>query len=118
MPFKSNADRRHHIPKQRHRVTNWVEYDAGLRVRSSLTVWFTAEAVEGWRAEARLGRGGQAKYSDLAIATALTPRAVFRLALRQTKGLIGSVVQLLGLNLAVPNHSTIRWTSPWGWRVC
>ena len=107
MPFKSNADRRHHIPKQRHRVANWAEYDAGLRARGSLTVWFTAEAVEGWGAEARMGRGGQAKYSDLAIATALTLRAVFRLALRQTEGLIGSLLQLLGLDLAVPDHSTL-----------
>src|ERR671939_656191 len=107
MPFKANADRRHHIPKQRHRVTNWAAYDAGLRARGSLTVWFTAEAIEGWRAEARSGRGGQPKYSALAIATALTLRAVFRLALRQTEGLIGSVLQLLGLDLPVPDHSTL-----------
>ncbi len=51
--------------------------------------------------------GGQVKYSDLAIATALTLRAVFRLALRQTEGLIGSIMQLLGLDLAVPDHSTL-----------
>jgi hypothetical protein len=107
MPFKANADRRHRIPKQRQKVTNWAEYDAGLRARGSLTVWFTAEAIEGWQAEARSGRGGQAKYSDLAIATALTLRAVFRLALRQTEGLIGSILQLLGLDLAVPDHSTL-----------
>jgi hypothetical protein len=31
VPFKANADRRHHIPKQRRRVTNWAEYDAALR---------------------------------------------------------------------------------------
>ena len=31
MPFKANSDRRHHIPKQRHRVSNWAAYDAGLR---------------------------------------------------------------------------------------
>jgi len=107
MPFKANADRRHRIPKQRQKVTNWAEYDAGLRARGSLTVWFTAEAIEGWRAEARTGRGGQPKYSDLAIATALTLRVVFRLALRQTEGLIGSILQLLGLDLAVPDHSTL-----------
>jgi hypothetical protein len=23
VPFKANAARRHHIPKQRHKVTNW-----------------------------------------------------------------------------------------------
>jgi hypothetical protein len=107
MPFKANRDRRHHIPKQRHRVTNWAEYDAGLRARGSLTVWFTAEAVEAWSAEPRTARGGQPRYSSLAITTALTLRAVFRLALRQTEGLIGSILQLLGLDLAVPDHSTL-----------
>src|SRR3954454_14932855 len=88
MPFKANRDRWHHIPKQRHQVTNWATYDASLRARGSLTVWFTAEAMEAWKAEPRTGRGGQPRYSDLAIATALTRRAVFRLALRQTEGLI------------------------------
>src|SRR3954465_8339582 len=107
MPFKANAERRHRIPKQRQKVTNWAEYDAGLCARGSLTVWFTAEAIEGWRAEARTGRGGQPRYSDLAIATALTLRAVFRLALRQTEGLISSILQLLRLVLAVPAHSTL-----------
>ncbi|SDB74097.1 IS5 family transposase [Belnapia rosea] len=107
MPFKTNAARRHHIPKQKHRVTNWVEYDAGLRARGSLTVWFTPEAIEAWKAEPRTGRGGQPTYSALAIATALTLRAVFRLVLRQTEGLIGSILQLLGLDLAVPDHSTL-----------
>ena len=72
MPFKSLADRRHHIPKQRHRVTNWAAYDAGLRGRGSLTIWFTEAAIVTWRAEPRTDRGGQPRYSDLAIATALT----------------------------------------------
>src|SRR3954452_5086665 len=107
MPFKANRDRRHHIPKQRHRVTNWAVYDASLRARGSLTVWFTAEAMEAWRAEPRTSRGGQPSYSDLAITTALTLRAVFCLALRQTEGLIGSILQLLGLDLPVPDHSTL-----------
>jgi Transposase DDE domain len=107
LPFKLNQDRRHHIPKQKHKVTNWREYDASLRQRGSLTVWFSAEAIEGWRAAPRPTRGGQPWYSPLAIQTALTLRAVFRLALRQTEGLIGSILQLLGLDLAVPDHSTL-----------
>src|SRR4051812_29364728 len=107
MPFKANRDRRHHIPKQRYQVTNWATYDASLRARGSLTVWFTAEAMQAWKVEPRTGRGGQPRYSDLAIATALTLRTVFRLALRQTEGLIGSVLQLLGLDLPVPDHSTL-----------
>jgi hypothetical protein len=107
MPFKANAARRHRIPKQRYRVTNWAEYDAALRQRGSLTVWFSEEAIAAWRAEPRRTRGGQPHYSALAIRTALTLRAVFRLALRQTEGLIGSILQLLGLDLAVPDHSTL-----------
>src|SRR5918994_6729426 len=107
MPFKANRDRRHHIPKQKHRVTNWAAYDAGLRARGSLTVWFSAEAVAAWKAEPRTTRGGQPRYSGLAIATALTLRTVFRLALRRTEGLIGSVLRPLGLDLPVPDHSTL-----------
>ncbi len=107
MPFKANADRRHHIPKQRHRATNSAAYDAALRQRGSLTVWFTEEAIAAWKAEPRTTRGGQPRYSGLAIATALTLRAVFRLALRQTEGLIGSIIALLGLDLAVPDHTTL-----------
>jgi hypothetical protein len=65
------------------------------------------EAIAAWQAEPRTTRGGQPHYSALAIRTALTLRAVFRLALRQTEGLIGSIFQLLGLDLAVPDHSTL-----------
>src|SRR5271163_2821092 len=75
--------------------------------RASLTVWFTDEAVAAWRAEPRTTPGGQPRYSSLAITTALTMRTVFGLALRQTEGLIGSLVALLGLALAVPDHSTL-----------
>jgi hypothetical protein len=107
LPFKLNQDRRHHIPKQKRKVMNWREYDASLRQRGSLTVWFTPEAIEGWRAEPRTTAGGQLWYSPLATLTGLTLRAVFRLALRQTEGLIGSIVHLLGLALAVPDHSTL-----------
>src|SRR3954451_18519137 len=107
VPFKLNQDRRHHIPRQRHKVANWREYDASLRRRGSLTVWFTDEAVAAWAAEPRTTRGGQPWYSALAILTALTLRAVFRLACRQTVGLIGSVIELLGLALRVPDHTTL-----------
>src|ERR687885_980378 len=107
VPFKAKAACRRHIPKQRHRVTNWSEYDAALRQRGSLTVWFTEAAIAAWRAAPRSTRGGQPSYSALAITTALTLRAVFRLGLRQTEGLIGSIFHLLGLELAVPDHSTL-----------
>jgi hypothetical protein len=107
LPFKAKAECRHRIPKQRFRATNWAEYDAALRGRGSLTMWFTDAAIAAWKAEPRTTRGGQPRYSELAITTALTLRAVFRLALRQTEGLIGSIIALLGLDLPVLDHSTL-----------
>src|SRR5687767_1048305 len=107
VPFKAHAARRHRIPRQRYRVTNWAAYDAALRQRGSLTVWFSEEAIAAWRAEPRTTPGGPPRYSALAITTALTLRAVFRLGLRQTEGLIGSILRLLGLDLAVPDHTTL-----------
>ena len=47
-----------------------------------------------------------ASLFGLAIETALTLRAVFGLALRQTEGLVGSIMQLLGIDLPVPDHTT------------
>jgi hypothetical protein len=78
-----------------------------LRQRGGLTVWFTGAAIAAWKAQPRTTRGGRPCYSGLAIATALTLRSVFRLALRRTEGLIGSIIALLGLDLAVPDHTTL-----------
>jgi hypothetical protein len=54
-----------------------------------------------------LNTTSQPRYSALAITTALTLRAVFRLALRQTEGLVASLLRLPGLDLATPDHSTM-----------
>src|SRR4051794_4167885 len=105
MPHKYNADHRRHIPRSKRRVTNWSEYNEALRQRGSLTVGFTGDAIAACKAAPRTTPGGQPHYSDLAITTALTLRAVFRLPLRQT--VIGSVLQLLGLDLPVPDYSTL-----------
>ena len=108
VPFNHHAEHRHHIPKPRYRVTNWAEYDASLKRRGSLTVWFTDEAIQAWRAEPRTTPGGQPHYSALAITTALTMRMVFGLGLRQTEGLLGSIYRSArAIDLAVPDHSTL-----------
>ena len=70
-------------------------------------MWFSDTAIEGWRATPRTTPGEQPWYSLLAILTALDLRAVFRLVLRQTEGLIASIIDLLGLDLAVPDHTTL-----------
>ena len=91
----------------RHAVTNWREYEGGLRRRSSLTLWITAETIDGWSAVRRSAPGGQTTYSDGANQTLLMLRAAFTLALRQAEGLMSLIVQLLGCALAVPDHSSV-----------
>src|SRR3954468_24610007 len=107
LPFKLNQDRRRHIPEQKRKVVNWREYDESLRRRGCLTVWFSDEVIEAWKVSPRTGRGRGPEYSALAVLPALGLKAVFRLTYRKTEGLIGSVSGLLGLDLAVPDHTTL-----------
>jgi hypothetical protein len=45
MPYKHNESRRHKIKKSRYKVTNWHDYNNGLRQRGDFTIWFTEEAI-------------------------------------------------------------------------
>jgi hypothetical protein len=78
-----------------------------------LTIWFTQEALAGWKAQPRTTPGGQVVYSDLAIETALTLRAVFRLALRQSEGLIASIMRMLAIDLPVPRSYDAEPAGVW-----
>jgi hypothetical protein len=107
LPYKFTEGRRHKFSKARYRVTNWAEYDAALVRRGSLTVWFSEEAVAAWHAPATRERGGQPIYSTIAIETGLALRLVFLQPLRQTEGLLRSVADVLGVDIAVPDHTTL-----------
>jgi len=74
--FKASAAHRHHIPRQRHRATNSAAYDAALRQRGSLRVWFTDAAIAAWKAEPRTTRCGQPRYSALVITTVVSHHVV------------------------------------------
>ena len=54
-----------------------------------------------------IGPGGQARYTDAAIQTSLMLRTAFKLALRQTEGLMTSVLTLMGLTISAPDHTTV-----------
>jgi len=107
MPHKFNVRCRHKFAKKRYRVTNWREYNASLRNRGDLTIWITGDAQKKWAAARRKSRGGQAKYSDLAIAMCLTLGMVYKLPLRQTQGLMRSISKLMQLEIPVPDFSTL-----------
>lgn len=93
--------------KTKYRVRNWAVYEESLRRRGDITVWFDAAAVDSWKARPTGRPGGQREYSDVAIETALTLRSLFHLGLRQTEGFVGSLVRLMGLELRVPDHTTL-----------
>jgi hypothetical protein len=70
-------------------------------------VWFTEEAVTAWHAPVSRARDGQPIYSAIAIETGLPLRVVFYQPLRQTKGLLRSMADLLGVDVAIPDHTTL-----------
>ena len=74
--------RRHPKYKTAYRVRNWPVYDRALRDRGDVTIWLSEEAIAAWLLPPGGRRGGQQKYSDLAIQTALTIRLLFHLPLR------------------------------------
>jgi hypothetical protein len=98
MPHKYNADRRYRIRRTCYKVANWQAYEAGLRQRISLTIWFTEEAIAARRMAAWTMPGDQACYLDLAIATSLILRAVFHQPLCQIEGLVGCLLGLISPN--------------------
>jgi hypothetical protein len=92
--------------KQTHKITNWPSCDRALVNRGSLTFWFTDNAIRKWTAPPSGKAGGQRKYSNLAVETALAFRMVFHLPWRQTKGCLQSLVEIHGLTLEIPHHTT------------
>ena len=95
------------MSKPLYRVGNWSEYNRSLKQRGSLTLWLSGRVVEQWSHQGLPQRGAQFQYSDLAIETMLTIKKVCGLPLRQTEGLMGSIAKLTGLELKIPDYSTL-----------
>ncbi len=93
--------------KTEYRVGNWPEYERALVQRGDVTLWLSAETTDRWRPSPSGRPGGQKKFSDQAIETALTLRLVFRLPLRQAEGFLRSVLSLMGVDLEAPDHTTL-----------
>jgi hypothetical protein len=93
--------------KTKYRVKNWSTYDRALVRRGDVTVWLSPEAIATWKPASVGKRGGQLKYSDLAIETALTLRLIFNLPLRQTEGFLNSLFGMMDIDLPAPDHTTL-----------
>lgn len=94
--------------KQKFHIKNWHDYNEALVRRGSLTVWFDEASIRQWHKVKKTGKAGHPyHYSDLAIRCALTLRAVYRLPLRATEGLLHSLIKLLHKQIDCPNYTVL-----------
>ena len=93
MPNKYNSSKRHHIPKQSYKVSNWYEYNNALRQRGRIDFWIHDDIEKSWYHPDRVydGTGSSQMYTDNAILICHEIRVTFRLPLRQAEGVIGMV---------------------------
>jgi hypothetical protein len=94
-------------PKTLYRVQNWSEYDQALVRRGSITFWLSDDFDKTWRYAGAKQRGSQFDYSEQAILVMLTVKEVFHLTNRGVEGFMRSIFDLMKLDLAVPDHTTL-----------
>jgi len=80
--MSSKRSRVHPPYKTKYRVTNWATDSQALVDRGSLGLWISPYAIANWNAKPGRPRpGGQPKYSNLAIESALPLGLVYHLPL-------------------------------------
>ena len=92
--------------KQSTRIRNWHHYNRALINRGSITFWLNDEAVSDWYYRGKQKPGGKLIYSDLAVKVSLTIKEVYRLAYRQTQGLVDSLFKILNIGTYHSPHYT------------
>lgn len=90
-----------------YRIRTWKQYNEALVRRGSITLWLDPATVDAWRHQGPTQQGAQCRYSDLAIECLLTLRAVYHRTLRATEGFAASLFELMGLELPIPDYSTL-----------
>jgi len=94
--------------KQQYRLRNWKQYNAALVQRGNLTLWVSEDVLAGWNKTQRTGqRGKPAIYTDTVILCMASVQEIYHLPLRATEGLLSSVIKMLGVELSVPDHTTL-----------
>jgi IS5 family transposase len=109
-PSKAKVQPVDEKPKTQYRVRNWGQYNDNLKQRGSITLWIDEDVIRAWQPDpaAPKKRGGQQEYTDGAIECLLTVKTVFHLPYRQTEGFAGSISELLGVKLPIPDYTTLN----------
>lgn len=89
----------------RYRTTNWKSCNDALKQRGSLLIWLDKDMT--WLA-AKAGRNGRPPvFSDAAIQFCLMVKVLFGVPLRQTTGMVASILSMARLDWPVPDFSTV-----------
>ena len=89
----------------RYRTKNWKSYNEALKRRGSLLVWLDSDMV--WLAP-KAGRPGRPPvFSDAAVQFCLMVKVLLGLPLRQTTGMVASILKLANLDWPIPDFSTL-----------
>ena len=89
----------------KYRTTNWSAYNAALKSRGSLLIWLDKDMA--WFAAKSGKRGRSHTFSDAAIQFCLSIKCLFGLPLRQSLGMVESLLKQAGLDWPVPDFSTV-----------
>ena len=94
--------------KTQYKLKNWSEYNKALKKRGSVTLWVEEEELNKWKESQKTGKKGRPPvYSDELIKCMGIVRQVYKLAYRQTEGFMESIVELMGLEIAIPSYSQL-----------
>src|SRR3990172_1007908 len=94
--------------KLTYKITNWKEYNESLVRRGDVTVWFSEDALASWEHPNDVTKVGRPfVYRDTAIECLLTIRELFQLPYRQTEGFGRSLAQLLEVEIAIPDFTSL-----------
>jgi hypothetical protein len=109
VPNKYPVKKGWNVPKQKHVISNWSEYNNALRSRGNIVVWLSQESIDQWYEPDQIngGSGSPKIYTDFAIITCHEMRQVYRLPLRQTEGFINSLFELMDVPLRCPDYTTL-----------
>ena len=91
------------------RFTNWPAYNESLVKRGDVTLWLEEDVILSWQHEnAEPKVGAPYTYSNEAIVCLLSTREVFRLTYRQTEGFGRSLVRMMGVDLKIPDYTSLQ----------
>ncbi|MDA0912175.1 MAG: IS5 family transposase [Proteobacteria bacterium] len=109
MPNKYPQKKGWKVPKQKHKVSNWSEYNDALRRRGDITFWLSEDAIAKWYENDRVydGTGAPQLYTDYAITVCYEIKLVYKLPLRQLQGFLNSLFELHDLNITCPDYSCL-----------